>query len=99
MAINPHHTIEELNGLRCSVVEKKVAENRAFYITRILESNGYKVISVTDENGLVTLGVTDILFNPVHALYSRSLKMVDGSLVTPAIWNDKYQEEGFYWNY
>jgi hypothetical protein len=99
MAINPHHIIEELNGTRCSVVEKKVSADRAFYLTRILEANGYAVMSVTDETGLVTLGVTDILFNPVHALYSRSLKMVDGSLVTPAVWNDKYQEEGFYWNY
>jgi hypothetical protein len=99
MAINPHHTIEELNGTRCSVIEKKIAQDRAVYITRILESSNQTVISITDENGLVTVGVTDILFNPVHALYSKSLKMVDGTLVTPAIWNCKYQEEGFYWNY
>ena len=99
MAINPHHIIEELNGTRCSVVEKKVSGDRAQYITRILEHNGFTVISVTDENGLVTFGVTDILFNPVHSLYSRSLKMADGTVVTPAIWTSKYQEEGFYWNY
>jgi hypothetical protein len=99
MAINPHHIIEELNGIRCSVIEKKMSEERAFYISRILECNGYTVISVTDEGGLVTLGVTDVLFNPLYALYSRSLKMVDGSLVTPAVWYDKYQEEGFYWDY
>lgn len=99
MAINPHHTIEELNGTRCSIVERKVSADRALYISRILETSGYTVISVTDETGNVTYGVTDLLFNPVHALYSRSLKMVDGTVVTPAIWNRKYQEEGFYWNY
>lgn len=99
MAINPHHKIEELNGVRCSIVETKLTEERASYITRILESNGYEVVSLKNDEGFVTLGVTDVMFNMLHSLYSRSLKTADGKLLTPAIWNNKFQEEGFYWNY
>ncbi len=98
MAINKYYTIEEINGVRCSVVEKGISSRRSAFLKNILESSGYKVeISVIENN--YTIGVTDILFNPVYALYSRSLKSMDGKLVTPAIWNQKAQTGDFYWNY
>jgi hypothetical protein len=36
-----------------------------------------------------TVGVTDIVFNPVHALYSRLLHTPDGHVVTVAYWLQK----------
>ncbi len=98
MAINPHFTIEEINGVRCSVVEKDISAQRSAFLKSILESSGYKVeISVKDD--LCTLGVTDETFNPLYGLYSRSLRSSDGKLVTPAIWNQKTQTGEFYWDY
>jgi hypothetical protein len=44
------------------------------------------------------LGVTDLTFNLQHALYGRILKNNNG-IVTPAIWLQKNQEKGFYWEY
>jgi hypothetical protein len=99
MAINPHHTIEEINGKRCSVVEKKISAERAGYLKRILESSDIEVITGTDETGNVTIGVTNILFSPMYALYSRSLRTPDGKVVTPACWYQKLPTGGYYWEY
>lgn len=98
MAINPHHTVEEIQGTRCSIVEKKLTPDRASFLKRILEANGYVVLTNEDAEG-VTLGVTDLVFNPKYAIYSRKLKIADGTIVTPAIWNQKDQKGDFYWNY
>lgn len=43
MAINQNHTVEELNGIKCSVVEKKVSKERADFLKTILTYNNYAV--------------------------------------------------------
>ncbi len=43
MAINQNHTVEELNGIKCSVVEKKVSKERADFLKTILTYNNYEV--------------------------------------------------------
>jgi hypothetical protein len=96
MAINTYHTVEEINGVRCSVVEKKISADRAFYITRILESSGYEV-KTAETDGVFTVGVTDILCNIIHALYSHKLFGTDKKLVTPAQWHQKVQDGEYYW--
>ena len=98
MAINPYHAIEEINGTRCSVVEKNISSERTNFLKNILESSGFKVEISTADTGC-TIGVTEVTFNPLHALYNRSLKSMDGKLVTPAIWNQKAQTGEFYWGY
>lgn len=98
MAINTYHIIEEINGVRCSVVEKGISSQRLNFLKNILESSGYKV-EISDKDGVYTIGVTDVVFNPVYGLYSRSLKSMDGKIVTPAIWNQKAQTGDYYWNY
>ncbi|HEY4786176.1 MAG TPA: hypothetical protein VIH57_09000, partial [Bacteroidales bacterium] len=72
---------------------------RAAFIRSILESSGQEVVSNTEEDGSVTVGVTNILFNPVHALYARSLRTSDKKVVTPAYWFQKQQEGQYYWDY
>lgn len=44
MAINQNHPFEELNGIRCAVVEKNVRPERAEFLRYILEGNGYTVV-------------------------------------------------------
>lgn len=99
MAINPHHTIEEINGVRCSVIEKNISKERAQFLTKVLECNGKSVQIKNNEDGTAIIGIDDIIFNPLHSLYNRSLKTPEGKVLTPAYWFQKEQTEGYYWNY
>ena len=46
MAINQNHLFEELNGVKCGIVEKNVPAERVEFLKSILQFNGYTVISV-----------------------------------------------------
>jgi hypothetical protein len=87
------HVVSEISGVRCTIVETGLSEERMKFLKEILEFNGYEVKTVPDKKAAetdpdkFTLGVTDILFNPVIALYERLLKTRDGKTITPAYWN------------
>jgi hypothetical protein len=44
MAINQNHLFEELNGVKCAIVEKNVPPARVDFLRRILEYNRYTVV-------------------------------------------------------
>ena len=46
MALNKNHEFEELDGVKCGIVEKNVSPERLAFLKDILESNGYNVIAV-----------------------------------------------------
>ena len=46
MAINKNHLFEELNGVKCGIVEKDVPVNRVVFLKQLLEYNGFTVIAV-----------------------------------------------------
>jgi hypothetical protein len=46
MAINQNHLFEELNGVKCAIVEKNVAPGRVEFLRGVLEYNGYEVVVV-----------------------------------------------------
>ena len=87
------HNVIEIEGVRCSVVETGLAENRAGFLKRLLQDNGYEVKmekeKAKDGTSLETwvLGVTDILFNPPIQVYGLKLKRSDGKPVTLQYWN------------
>jgi hypothetical protein len=108
MAINKNHEFEELNGVKCGIVEKNASAERVEFLKKILEFNGYEVIVVPSappkaapatkaEDGSetpapptsFTIGVTDYTFNPINAIFGRSLKLPDGQIVTLAYWLQK----------
>jgi len=100
------HTVEELNGTRCSIVEKGVNAERMAFIKEILEFNKYEVQVQEEkretEEGPVTytIGVTDLLFNIVIAVYQLRLKLKDGRMVSPAYWNQWAEKiDNKYWRY
>ncbi len=105
MALNKaQHTIEEFDGVRCSVVEKGATSDRIAFLKQILELNGYDVRTKTEsETELFAIGVTDIIFNPILAVYGRSLKSSSGKRITPAYWlqqsNKETEAEVNYWNF
>lgn len=46
MAINKNHEFEDLDGVKCAVVEKNIAAERVDFLKKILEYNGYSVMVV-----------------------------------------------------
>ncbi len=43
MKISGKHSVEEMNGVRCSVVEKDARQERVNFLQAILEHNGFRV--------------------------------------------------------
>lgn len=46
MAINKNHEFEELDGVKCGIVEKNASADRVEFLKKILEFNKYTVIAV-----------------------------------------------------
>ena len=44
MAINKNHEFEELNGVKCAIVEKNIPQERADFLKQVLELNNYTVV-------------------------------------------------------
>ena len=88
------HIVGEVDGVRCTIVETGISHERAVFLKDLLEFNGFEVKiqeEVPDPPAALktfTLGVTDIVFNPVIAVYEKSLRTMDNKVVTPAYWNE-----------
>ena len=115
MAINKNHEFEELNGIKCAIVEKNASKERVEFLKPLLEFNKFEVIVVSSPppkaapaaptplpgtENLVpetpptppetfTVGVTDVMFNPINAIFGRLLRTSDGHVVTLAFWQQK----------
>lgn len=46
MAINKNHEFEELDGVKCAIVEKNVTEERVAFLKDLLEYNKFTVVVV-----------------------------------------------------
>ena len=98
MALKAKHTVEEINGVRCTVVEKGATAARVDSLKKLLEFNKFEIQVAEDKKEtedaptLFTIGVTDLVFNPVIAVYEMSLKTPDGKRVSPAYWDQKETE-------
>jgi hypothetical protein len=46
MAINKNHEFEDLDGVKCAVVEKNVSAERVEFLKNLLQHNGYTVVVV-----------------------------------------------------
>lgn len=46
MALNQNHTFEDLDGIKCCIVEKNASQNRVDYLKKILEFNHYTIVVV-----------------------------------------------------
>ena len=100
------HQIGEIDGVRCTIVESGIARSRMEFLRDILASNKLEVKIREDapaegsSENLYTVGVTDIVFNPVYAIYERSLLKADGTVITPAYWRQEDGDtSGQYWNF
>ena len=46
MAINKNHEFEELDGVKCGIVEKNVSLERLAFLKDLLQFNGFEVVAV-----------------------------------------------------
>jgi len=46
MAINKNHEFEELDGIKCGIVERNVKPERVRFLKELLAYNGYNVVAV-----------------------------------------------------
>src|SRR6185312_4524071 len=44
MAINKNHEFEELNGVKCAIVEKNASAERVSFLKQLIEFNKYTVV-------------------------------------------------------
>jgi len=45
MALNKNHEFEELNGVKCGIVEKNASPQRVAFLKELLEYNGFTVVT------------------------------------------------------
>ena len=87
------HIVAEIEGVRCTVIETGLNENRCHFLKEVLLQNGFEVKlekeKAKDGTPLESwiLGVTDRIFNPMIRIYEQKLFRADGHPVTPAYWN------------
>ena len=55
MAINKNHEFEELDGIKCGIVEKNVTAARLQFLKTLLEYNGFTVVVVASPPPKVTV--------------------------------------------
>jgi hypothetical protein len=96
MAINnAKHIISEIDGIRCTVVESGATLERVAFLSDLLKFNNLEVketLETSDTQGAepkFTIGVTDLVFNPVFAIYEKQLKTREGSFVSPGYWKQE----------
>ena len=104
MAINQNHLFEDIDGVKCAVVEKNVSPERVEFLKYLLEYNGFKVlitgsappkaaatseVAVPELPSTFTVGVTDVTFNATNAIFGRLIKTPQGTVVTHAYWLQK----------
>ena len=105
MAINnAKHIVNEIDGVRCTIVETGITLDRVAFLRELLEYNNLEVKEIPEpaeipgEEPKYTLGVTDLVFNPVFAIYECKLKIRDGKYVTPGYWKQECIEcDPRYW--
>lgn len=89
------HTVVEINGTRCSLIESGIEKERMEFLKKLLEHNKYEVKLIeklaTEEgvSPLYDIAVTDVTFEAVIAVYERRLRTLDGHRVTPAYWRQQ----------
>ena len=106
MPLKAKHIVDEINGVRCTIVEKGATSERIQFLKSLLTFNNFEV-QVAEDNKetedsptLFTIGVTDLVFNPVIAVYELSLKTPDDKKVSPAYWDQKTADSiDEYWEF
>jgi hypothetical protein len=101
---NAKHIIGEIDGIRCTIIETGATLERVAFLSDLLSFNNLDVKDMIEaseiqgEESKYTIGVTDLIFNPVFAVYERQLQNREGTAVTPGYWKEECTEcDPRYW--
>jgi hypothetical protein len=101
---NAKHIIGEIDGIRCTIIETGATLERIAFLSDLLSFNNLEVKDMKEPSEIpgeelkYTIGVTDLIFNPVFAIYERQLKTREGTFVTPGYWKEECIEcDPRYW--
>jgi hypothetical protein len=101
---NAKHIIGEIEGIRCTIVETGCTLERAAFLNDLLTFNDLEVKEMKEKSenegaeSKYTIGVTDLIFNPVFAVYGRFLKNKEGNVVSPGYWKQETSDcDSRYW--
>ena len=92
---NAKHIIGEIDGVRCTIVETGATLERVAFLSDLLNFNNLEtkelkeISDIPGEEPKYTIGVTNLLFNPVFAIYERQLKNREGTFVSPGYWKQE----------
>ena len=95
---NAKHIVSEIDGVRCTIVVSGITLDRLAFLTDLLQFNNFDVremkvpSEVEGEEPKYTIGVTDLVFNPVFAVYECLLKNREGKWVTSEYWKKGYDD-------
>ena len=67
MAINKNHEFEELNGVKCAIVEKNVSQERTDFLNDLLKLNNYTVVVVPSPPAKAAPAVASATATPTEA--------------------------------
>jgi len=106
MSLNKfQHTIIDIDGIDCRVVEVDLTKERAEFLQKLLLLNSVeskiqeKPAMKEGEVTTYTIATPDITFNPIVKVYNRELRTFEGHRVTPDYWNQKTKDtEPNYWD-
>jgi hypothetical protein len=101
---NAKHIISEIDGIRCTIIESGATLERVAFLSDLLGFNNLEVKDMKESSVVeggdekYTIGVSDLLFNPVFAVYEKQLKNREGTFVTPGYWKQECTEcDPRYW--
>ena len=105
MAINnAKHIVSEINGMRCTIIETGATLERVAFLSDLLGFNNLdvremqEISEIQGKEPTYTIGVTDLVFNPVFAIYERQLITREGTFITPGYWKQECIEcDPRYW--
>lgn len=79
MAINKNHEFEELNGIKCAIVERNVSKERTGFLNQLLQYNQYTVVVIPTP----TLPAKAVPAKPAPATASANQENVSATPVPP----------------
>ncbi len=89
------HITKYIGETYCTIIESGIDKGRVDFLKDLLEFNSLEVLVTEDKRKneedpvTYTLGVTDLVFNPIIAVYERELLTRDGHKITPAYWKQE----------
>lgn len=107
MALNNwKRSLSEINNTKCVIIETGITKDRMTFLKAIFDFNKIDTVDGVDEKEegspeeTYSIGVIDLIFNPILAVYRKSLLSPEGHHVSPAYWDQlKLIEDACYWQY